>query len=64
MKLRPEQFSFKQRAADKAAARAQDEVLLRSGSIPPGKMARTNGGAIRGVRHVGPSAEIRRLVSS
>ena len=57
------QFSFKDRAAKKAAARAKDEAALRSGATSPGKLARLNGGGIRGVRHIGPSARIRRLAA-
>ena len=64
MKPESAQFSFKDRAAKKAAAREQDEVALQSGGASPGRLARINGGGIRGVRYIGPSARIRRLAAS
>ena len=64
MKPEPAQFSFEERAAKKAAARDADEAALQSGGVSHGKLARINGGGIRGVRHIGPSARIRRLAAS
>ena len=64
MKPGPAQFSFKDRAAKKAAARARDEAALQAGAISSGKLARLNGGGIRGVRYIGHSARIRRFAAS
>ena len=55
MKPKAPRFSFKDRAAEKAAARARDEELLRSGQVSHADMARANGGSVRGVRYKGPA---------
>jgi hypothetical protein len=54
--MRPEEpkFSFQARAAEKAAARADDEARMRSGEVPPAVMARANGGSLHGARYKGP----------
>ena len=49
------------RAAEKEASRAHDEADMGSGAVPPGEMARRNGGGVTGVRRVGPCERIRRL---
>jgi hypothetical protein len=64
MKPEVRRFSFERRAAEKAAARAKDEVALQSGMMAPDKMARVNGGSVRDVRRVGPAARIRRIAES
>lgn len=56
-------FSFKERAAEKAAARKRDEELLRSGEVSHAEMARANGGFVRGVRYKGPAKRIQALVA-
>ena len=57
-------YSFARHAAVKAASRARDEELLRSGEITPGELARINGGGVRGAVYVGPSERIRTLAES
>lgn len=54
-------FSFQKRAAEKAAARIRDEEQLRAGKVSPAKIARINGGSLRGGRYKGPSERIRAL---
>lgn len=63
MDLEAPKYSFARRAAEKAAARAKDEADLRSGAVSPADLARVNGGQVRGVRYVGPSERIQRLVA-
>lgn len=58
------EFSFQNRAADKAAARSMDEEKLSSGQVSPGAMARANGGSLRGARYKGPSKRIQALVAA
>lgn len=58
----PKQFSFRERAAEKAAARAKDEARLADGSITPAELSRENGGNLRGrVTYKGPAHRIQRL---
>lgn len=57
-------FSFGQRVANKAAARARDEKDLRSGVVSAAQMARINGGGLRKVKYIGPSTRIQRLAAS
>ena len=64
MKPKASRFSFKDRAAEKAAARARDEELLRSGQVSHADMARANGGSLRGARYKGPSKRIQALAAS
>lgn len=61
MKLEDPTFSPQERAAQKVAARARDEEQLRSGKVAPAKMARINGGSLRGSRYKGPSKRIQAL---
>jgi len=51
MKPKSHSFSFQERAAAKAAARAKDEEQLRSGKVSPAVMARINGGSLSGGRY-------------
>ena len=64
MKPKAPRFSFKDRAAEKAAARARDEELLRSGQVSHADMARANGGFVRGARYKGPAKRIQALAAS
>lgn len=64
MKPQGPKFSFQERAAAKAAARAKDEELLRSGHVSHAAMARANGGSLRGSRYKGPSKRIQALAAS
>ena len=64
MKPKAPRFSFKDRAAEKAAARARDEELLRSGQVSHADMARANGGSLRGASYKGPSKRIQALAAS
>jgi len=64
MKPKAPRFSFKDRADEKAAARARDEELLRSGQVSHADMARANGGSLRGARYKGPSKRIQALAAS
>jgi len=64
MKPKLPNFSFKKRAAEKAAARANDEAKLKSGQVSSAVMARANGGSLRGARYKGPSKRIQALVVS
>ncbi len=57
-------FSFSERAAEKAAARAIDEAKLRSGEVSRADMARANGGHVLGFRYKGPSERMRALAES
>ena len=63
MKQKVSNFSFKNRAAQKAAARAIDEGKLNSGQVSLSVMARVNGGHLRGFRYKGPSKRIQALAS-
>ncbi|MFG6562167.1 hypothetical protein [Sulfitobacter sp. 1A15299] len=63
MKPKAPRFSFKDRAAEKAAARERDEELLRSGEVSPADMARANGGFVRGARYKGPSKRMQALAA-
>lgn len=63
MKPKVPSFSFKERAAEKAAARERDEELLRSGEASHADMARANGGSIRGVRYKSPAERIQALAA-
>lgn len=57
----PKQYSFRRRAAEKAAARAKDEARLADGSITPAELTRENG-MLRGkVTYKGPSLRMQRL---
>lgn len=64
MKPKAPRFSFKDRAAEKAAARERDEELLRSGEVSPADMARANGGFVRGARYKGSAKRIQALAAS
>ena len=64
MKPKAPRFSFKDRAAEKAAARERDEELLRSGQVSHADMARANGGFVRGARYKGPSKRMQALAAS
>lgn len=57
-------FSFKKRAAEKAAARAIDDAKLKSGEVSRAEMSRINGGHVRGCRYKGPSERMRALAES
>ncbi len=57
-------FSFSERAAEKAAARAIDEAKLLSGEVSRAEMARANGGHVRGFRYKGPSERMRAFAAS
>jgi hypothetical protein len=57
-------FSFQERAAEKAAARAKDEEKLQSGEVSHAAMARANGGYLRGARYKGPSKRLQALAES
>lgn len=61
MKPKVPRYSFKERAAEKAAAR--DEALLRSGEVAHADMARANGGSVRGARYKGPAKRIQALAT-
>ena len=63
MKPAARRFSFRDRAAEKASARARDEAALRSGAVTADELARINGG-VRGVKRIGPSDRIRRLAEA
>ena len=63
MKPKASRFSFKDCAAEKAAARARDEELLRSGQVSHADMARANGGFVRGARYKGPSKRMQALAA-
>lgn len=63
MKPKVPGFSPKERAAEKAAARARDEELLRSGGVSHADMARAIGGSVRGVRYIGPAKRIQALAA-
>ncbi|MFG6534810.1 hypothetical protein ACGYK5_13295 [Sulfitobacter sp. 1A16787] len=63
MKPKEPSFSFKERAAEKAAARKRDEELLRSGEVSHADMARANGGSVRGARYKGPAKRIQALAA-
>lgn len=63
MKPKVPSFSFKERVAEKAVARARDEELLRSGKVSHADMSRANGGFVRGARYIGPSKRIQALVA-
>lgn len=63
MKPKVPRFSFKERAAEKAAARKRDEELLRSGEVSRADMARANGGSIRGARYKGPAERMQALAA-
>ncbi|WP_146681575.1 hypothetical protein [Thioclava sp. F28-4] len=56
-------FSFDQRAAEKAAARAQDECDIRSGAASAAQIARENGGGRREIKLIGRSERMRKLAS-
>jgi hypothetical protein len=58
------EFSPQDRAAAKAASRAQDEAMLSAGQISRGQIARANGGSLHGVRYNGPSRRIQALAGS
>jgi len=60
MKPAARRFSFRDRAAEKAAARAEDEAALQSGAVTTAELARINGAA-RGVKRIGTSVRMRRL---
>ena len=57
-------FSFEERAAEKAAARAIDEAKLKSGEVSRADMARANGGHVRDMRYKGPSKRMQALAAS
>lgn len=57
MKPGDNRFSFRRRAAEKAASRARDEAALKSNMVGPGELARING-VVRGAKRIGPSARI------
>lgn len=61
MKPKVPRFSFRERAAEKAVTRAEDEVRLSSGEVSHADMARSNGGRLRGGRYKGPQSAFRRL---
>jgi len=63
MKSKAPSFSFKERAAEKAAARDRDDELLVFGEVSHADMARANGGSIRGVRYKGPAKRIQALAA-
>lgn len=57
----PKRYSFRERAAEKAAARAKDEARLADGSITPAELSRENG-MLRGkITYKGPSLRMQRL---
>jgi hypothetical protein len=64
MKPEVRRYSFEQRAAEKAAARAKDEAALKSGVVAPAKMAHVSGGSVRDVRRIGPAARMRRIAET
>ncbi len=64
MKPKGAKFSFQERAAAKAVARANDEERLQSGQVSPAVIARVNGGSLRGLRYKGPSKRIQAIVAT